>query len=169
MQSLIYSSPAKKLKGEGSGQMSVSTSTPGTSVNYLVSDSWTLQDAQFYLHISYWEPDRGRDFCEWMLCFLFSSLTYLPLITLIPNYSIMHNVGHKGTVHSSVSHHLQPYKSRLLALYTVCITTNAIYDVSQRTYSCIFIHSVKRPSLCTTFWIGAMFFSVFQTICALCC
>lgn len=27
--------------------MSASTSTPGTNVNYLVSDSWTLQDALF--------------------------------------------------------------------------------------------------------------------------
>lgn len=129
------------------------------SVNYLVRDSWTLQDAQLYLHISYWETDRGRDFCEWMLCFFFfPPWPRLPLISLIPNYSIMHNVGHKGTVHSSVSYHLQPYKSRLLALYTVSITTNVIYDVSQRTYSCIFIPSVKRPSLCTTLWRRDMFF-----------
>lgn len=94
---------------------------------------------------------------------------HLPISPLIPNYSIMHNVGHKGTAHSNVSHHLQPYNGRLLAL--VCITTNATYDARQRTYNCGFILSVKRPSWCARLWTRAMFFFFFilQNICMLSC
>ena len=55
--------------------------------------------------------------------------------------------GHKDTVHSNVSHHLQPYNGRLLGLYIVGIFTNATYDVSQSTYNSGFVLSVKKEAV----------------------
>lgn len=64
----------------------------------------------------------------------------------------MHYEGHQGMVHSNVSHHLQPYSSRLQSLYIVSISTNATYDVSQRTYNCGF----------AGLWTGDMFFFYYK-------